>query len=36
MKKKIIITMAVVMALAIVLSISSCGNIAKKVAEKAI
>jgi len=35
MKKKIIITMAVVMALAIVLSVSSCGNIAQKVTEKA-
>jgi hypothetical protein len=36
MKKKIIITMAVIMAFAIVLSVSSCGNIAQKVAEKAI
>jgi hypothetical protein len=36
MKKKITITLAVVMAFAIVLSVSSCGNIAQKVAEKAI
>jgi hypothetical protein len=36
MKKKIIIALAVVMAFTIVLSISSCGNIAQKVAEKAI
>jgi hypothetical protein len=36
MKKKILIVMAVVMAFAIVLSVSSCGNIVEKVAEKAI
>jgi hypothetical protein len=36
MKKKILITIAVVMAFALVLSVSSCGNIAEKVAEKAI
>jgi hypothetical protein len=36
MKKKILITIAVVMAFAIVLSVSSCGNIAEKVAEKAV
>jgi hypothetical protein len=36
MRKKIIIVLAVVMALAIVFSVSSCGNIAQKVAEKAV
>lgn len=36
MKKKIIITLVLVMAFAIVLSVSSCGNIVQKAAEKAI
>jgi hypothetical protein len=36
MRKKITIILAVVMVFAIVLSVSSCGNIAQKVAEKAI
>ena len=35
MKKKIIITIAVAMALVIAFSVSSCGNVAKKVTEKA-
>ncbi len=35
MKNKITMTVAIVMAFAIVLSVSSCGNMAKKVTEKA-